>query len=140
MRVRDHRELQRVRHPLAVRPAVGREREHRLDQRLELQRRPDLAHEVRLLVTRVPELVRRPRRNREPLAGAGHQLPAADTEADAAPEHLEALLLARVHVGRRDEAVRLHERLDHHGLAVRLPARLPKDQALAGDGVVNRVA
>ena len=70
VRVRDHREAQQVRHPLAVRLAVGREGEHRLEQRLELQRRPHLAHEVRDVVAGVPELVRRSRRHDEPLARA----------------------------------------------------------------------
>src|SRR4029078_9628774 len=94
-----------------------------LDQRLELQRGPDLAHEVRDLVTGVPELVRRARRRREALAGACDELLAADAEADRAAEDLEALLLARMHVRRGDEAVRLDIGLDHDGRAVRLAAR-----------------
>jgi hypothetical protein len=57
----DDGQPQRVRHALPVRLAVGREAEHRLDQPLELERRPDLADEVRLVVAGVPELVRRPR-------------------------------------------------------------------------------
>jgi hypothetical protein len=68
VRLRDHREPQRVRHALAVRLAVGREREHRLDQRLELERRPDLADERDRFVACVPEAVRRAGRDREELA------------------------------------------------------------------------
>ena len=138
--LRDHREVQRVRHPLAVRLAVGGEREHRLDQRLELQRGPDLADEVRDLVAGVPELVRRAGGHGEALAGAGDELLAADLEADGAAEDLEALLLARVDVRRGDEAVRLDVGLDHDGRAVRLTARLPEDETLAGDRVLDRVS
>jgi hypothetical protein len=84
--------------------------------------------------------VRRAGRDGEPLAGAGDEPLAADPEADRAAEDHEALLLARVHVGRGDEAVRLHVRLDHDGLAVRLTARLPEDDALAGDRILDRVS
>jgi hypothetical protein len=74
------------------------------------------------------------------LPGAGDELLPADPEADGAPEHLEARLLARMEACRGDEAVRLHVGLDHDGLAVRLAARLPEDEALAGDGVLERVS
>ena len=140
VRIGDHREPERVRHSLAVRLAVGGQREHRLEQRLELEGGPHLADEVRLLVTCVPEPVRRPGRHRQPPARARDELLPPDLEADAAAKHLEALLLARMDMGRRDEAVRLDEGLDHHGLAVRLARCLAKDDALAGDGVVNRVS
>ena len=140
MRVRDHGEPQRVRHALPVRLAVGGEGEHRLEQRLELEGRAHLADEVGLFLAGVPELVRRAGRDGQPLAGAGDELLPADPEADAAAEDLEALLLARVHVRGGDEAVRLHEGLDHDGLAVRLAARLPEDDALAGDGVLDGVS
>src|SRR5204862_3262483 len=93
-----------------------------------------LADEVGLLLAGVPELVRRAGRDGDALAGAGDELLVADPEADAAAEDLEALLLARVHVRGRDEAVRLHEGLDHDGLAVRLAPPLPEDDALAGHG------
>ena len=109
-------------------------------QRLELQRGAHLADEVGLLLAGVPELVWRAGGNGDALAGAGDELLAADPEADAAAEDLETLLLARVDMGGRDEAVRLHEGLDHDGLAVRLAACLPEDDALAGDGVVDRVS
>ena len=140
MGLRDHREVQRVRHALAVRAAFGREVEHRLNQRLELQCRPDLADEVSDFVAGVPELVRRARGHREALARAGDELLPADSEADRAAEHLEALLLARMHVRRGDEAVRLDVGLDHDGRAVRLAARLPEDDALAGDRVLDRIS
>src|ERR1700745_316724 len=98
MRVCHPREPQGVRHALAIRLAVGGEREHRLEQGLELQRGAHLADEVGFLLSRVPHLVRRARGNREPLPGAGDELLAADLEADAATKDLEALLLAWVHV------------------------------------------
>src|SRR3954454_11948010 len=72
--------------------------------------------------------------------GAGDELLPPDPEADAAAEDLEPLLLARVHVRGGNEAVRLHEGLDHDGLAVRLAARLPEDDALAGDGILDGVS
>src|SRR4029453_8333195 len=89
--------------------SLGCEPEHRLDQLLELQRRTHLADEVSLVRARVPELVRRSGRNGDPLAGAGEDFLAAETEADRAAKDLETLLLEGVKVGRRDEAVRLHE-------------------------------
>ena len=73
-------------------------------------------------------------------AGAGDLLLAVDLEADGAAEDLEALLLRRVDVGRRDEAVRLDERLDHDGLAAGVARGLAEDDALAGDRVVDAVA
>jgi hypothetical protein len=61
MGVGDDREPERAGHALAVGLAIGREREHRFDQPLELQRRPDLAREAGLGVADVPEAVRRSR-------------------------------------------------------------------------------
>ena len=58
--LRDHGEPQRVRHALPVRLAVGGEREHRLEQLLELESGADDADEVELVVAGVPELVRVP--------------------------------------------------------------------------------
>src|SRR4029450_11700835 len=58
---RNHRESQWVRHAFAVGLAVGGETEHRLDQLLELECGPNLAHEVSLVLSSVPELVWRPR-------------------------------------------------------------------------------
>src|SRR5436190_1754641 len=138
--VGDHGEAQRVGHALPVRLAVGGEGEHRLEQRLELEGGPHLADERRLVVAGVPELVRRPRRNRQAPAGARDELLAADLETDGAAQDLEALLLARVDVGRGHEAVRLHEGLDDDGLAAGLARGLAKDDALAGDRVVDAVA
>ena len=138
--LRDHGEPKRVRHALAIGLAVGGEPVHRLDQRLELQRRTDLADEVRGLVACVPEPVRRLRRHRQPGAGACDELLAADLEADGAAEDLEPLLLQRVHVRGRDEASRLHVRLDHDRLAARLPGGLAEHEALAGDRVLDAVA
>ena len=53
---------------------------------------------------------------------------------------LEALLLARMHVRRGDEAVRLHERLDDDGLAAGLAGGLAEDEPLAGDRVLDRIS
>jgi len=140
VRPRDHGQAQRVRHALLVRLAVGRKREHRLEQRLELERGPNLAHEVRDAVARVPEPVRGAGRHGDALAGAGNALLAADLEADRAREHLEALLLPRVDVCRRDEPIRLHVGLDHDGVPAGLLRRLSKDDALAGDGVLDALS
>ena len=73
------------RHALPVRLAVGGEREHRLEQRLELQRRPDLADEPDRLVAGVPELVRRSGLDDRDLAGPERQLLAADLQRRACP-------------------------------------------------------
>ena len=59
MRAGDGGHAHRVRHALAVRLAVGGEPEHRLDQRLELQRRADDTVEHDRLVAVVPERVSR---------------------------------------------------------------------------------
>ena len=63
-----------------------------------------------------------------------------DLEADLAVEHLEALGLMRMNVRRRDAAVGAHDRLDEHGLAVRLLRGLVEDENLAGDGVLEAVS
>jgi hypothetical protein len=55
-------------------------------------------------------------------------------------EDLEALFLARVNVRRGDEAVGVHERLDHDRGAARVARRLVEDDALSGDGVLDHVA
>jgi hypothetical protein len=60
--------VQRVRHALAVRLAVGGE--NIVSIMTELERGPDLADEMRDLVAGVPELVRGTRRHGEALAGA----------------------------------------------------------------------
>ena len=140
MRVRDHSETQRVGHALAVRLAVGREGEHRLDELLELQRGPNLAHEVGLVAARVPELVGSPGRNGHSVSRPGRVLLATEAEADRAAQDFEALLLRGMHVRGRDEAARLHEALDDDGLAIRLARGRAKDDALAGDGVLDDVA
>jgi hypothetical protein len=57
MALRDDRQAERVGHALPVRLAVACEREHRLDQALELQGRPHLAAEACRGVAGVPELV-----------------------------------------------------------------------------------
>src|SRR5204862_2461437 len=99
-------EAERVRHPFPVDLAVGCEGEHRLEQRLELKRGPDLADELRDVVARVPETVTRPGGNRQPLPGPCNGLHASDLEADGAAEDLEALLLARMDVRGGDRALR----------------------------------
>jgi hypothetical protein len=86
---------------------VGGESEHGGDELLELQRRPDLAHEMQLLVARVPELMRGARRNGQAFARAGHALFAAEPETCRAVKHLEALFLRRMDVRCGDGAARV---------------------------------
>ena len=70
----------------------------------------DLAHELRDLVARVPEAMGGvPAGDGEAVAGYRDVLLAANLEADAAAEDLEALLLRRVDVRCRDEAAGLDE-------------------------------
>ena len=71
---RDHGQPERIGHALAVRLAVCGEREHRLDQRLELERGAHLAEEARVGVAGVPEAMRRARLDRHDLAGPGDDL------------------------------------------------------------------
>jgi len=78
--------------------------------------------------------------NGQALAGACDGLLAADLEADLAAEHLEALFLAGVDVGRGDEAVGLHVGLDHDRLAAGLARGLAEDDPLAGDRVLDDVS
>ena len=140
MRVGDHGEPERVGQPSPVRLALGGEREHRLDQRLERERGPHLAEEAGVALARVPEPVRGSGRNDGDVARLGEELLRADTEADQAVEHLEALGLVRVDVRGRDEAVRPDDRLHQHRLAAGLLRRPVEDQYLAGDGVLERVS
>jgi hypothetical protein len=140
VRARDHGEPERVRHALAVGLAVGRQAEHRLDQRLELERRADLAEEAGVGLAGVPEAVRRARLDGHELARTGDDLVGPGPEADLAVEHLEALGLVRMNVRRRDGAVGADDRLDEHGLAVGLLRGLVEDENLAGDGVLETVS
>jgi hypothetical protein len=112
---RDDREPQRVRHPLLVHPAVGCEREHRLDQLLEAERGTNLADEVGRLVADVLEAVRRARGHDDAIARAGDDRLRADAECELPGEHLEALLLGPMEVGGCDRAIRLDDRLDDDG-------------------------
>ena len=74
------------------------------------------------------------------LTGAGDDLLAVELEGDRARLDLEALGLVRVHVRRRDEAVRLDGALDENVLAAGLVRRLQEEQALAGDGVLDHIS
>jgi hypothetical protein len=47
--------------------------------------------------------------------------------------------LERVHVGRGDEAVWPHERLEHDPLAAGVGRGLVEDQPFAGDGILDRI-
>jgi hypothetical protein len=140
VRVRDHREPERARQSAPARLALGREREHRLDQRLELERRTDLAEEPRLLVAGVPEPVRRARGHGHRVAGLRSQGLAADAQPERAREDVEALGLRRVDVRGGDEAVGLDDRLDANQLAAGLRCGLVEHEHLAGDGVLESVS
>jgi hypothetical protein len=138
--LRDHGEPERVRHPLAVGPAVGGEVEHRLDQRLEGERGAHLADEARLDVAVVPEAMDDTRLDDDDLARPGLQPLAADLHADRPLDHLEALGLVRMQVGGRDDPVRAHRRLDQHVLAVRRCGGLEECEPLTRDLVLDGLA
>src|SRR5437763_4749786 len=140
MRVRDHGEAQQVGHALPVRLAVGGEREHRLEQRLELQRRADLADEPDRLIARVPETVRGAGLERYELARAEGLLLPAGLQPELPGLDREALALGRVHVRGCDAAVGLDDGLDHDRLAVGVGRGGEERDALAGDRVVDGVA
>ena len=131
----DDREPERVGHALAVHLAVLGQREHRLDELLEAEGGPHLAHEVGSLLADVAEAVRRPRRHEHAVAWLRHDRLLAEPELELAREDLEALLLGRMDVGRGDGAVGLDERLDDDGLAVRVGRGPAEHQRLAGGGV-----
>ena len=136
----DHREPQGVGHTVLVRLAVPREREHRLDQPFELQSGPHLTHETCSSVAVVPELVRRAGRNEDAVTWSGWQFLAIHLERDRALDDLEELLLKRVEVRRRHESRGLDEALESHILAACLGGRRREDEALAGNGILDRVA
>jgi hypothetical protein len=96
MRLGDHGEPERVRHALAVGLAVRGEAKHRLDQRLELERRRDLGDEAQLVLPRVPELVCCAGLDRERLAWAGGDRFVSELEPECPGEDLEALGLVGV--------------------------------------------
>jgi hypothetical protein len=140
MGVGDHRQLERARQPLLVGLALRRKREHRLDQGLEPESRPDLADEPGLTWTRVPELVRGAGGDEGDVAEPRLEGLPAEAESNGAVEHLEALCLRRVDVSGRDEAVRLHDRLHADELAPGLLRGLVENQHLTGDGVLEPVS
>ena len=136
----DDRQPHRVRHPLLVHLAVLGEREHRLDQLLEVERGLDLADEMRGLLTDVAEAMRRAGRDEDAVARLRDERALAEPELELAGEHLEGLFLLGVHVRGGDRAVRLHERLDDDRLAVRVGGRRAEDERLAGDGIRDGLA
>jgi hypothetical protein len=140
VRLRDHGEPEQVRHALPIRLAVCGQREHRLQQRLELERRPHFADEAHLAVARVPEAMRSSGLDDEHLVALERQLVSADLEPQRPVDHGEALGLRRMDVGGRDEAPGLDDDLDHDRLAVRVGGGGEKRDALARDGVVDAVA
>jgi hypothetical protein len=87
-------------HPHA---SVSLEAEQGAQPLLPPPRRAQLDQEMRGLAADVPQAVRRARRDLEHVAGAEGQSPAPDVEAQLTGDALEALPLARVHMG-RDEA------------------------------------
>jgi hypothetical protein len=137
---RDHREPQRVRHSLPIRLSFLCELEHRLDQRLELERGRDLAEEANLVLAGVPEPVRRTRLDRDHCARPRDQLALSRPQAELALEHLEALGLARMHVRRGDEPVGANDRLDEHRSAAGLLRGAVEDEHLAGHRVLEPVS
>ena len=134
--LRDHGEPKRIRHSLPVRLAVGSEREHRLEQRLELERRPHFADEADRLLACVPEAVRGAGLDGGDLAGPEQELLAAGLQAERSRGDGEALALERMDMRRRDEPVRLDDGLEHDRLAVGVLGGGEERDALAGDFTV----
>jgi hypothetical protein len=131
----DHGEPERIRQAAAVRPAVGGEREHRLDECLEAERGADLGDEAQLAVGRVAEPVQRAGLDHHDVAGPGDDLLAADRELGLAGDDLEPLRLEGVDVRGCDEAVGLDGHVDQDALACRIGGGLQERHALAGDRV-----
>jgi hypothetical protein len=114
VRPRDDCELERVRQSFPVRLAVGREREHRPDQRFELECGAHLAEEAGLIIACVPETVWGAGHDHGHIARARQKLLVADLQAEQACDDFEAFALVRMNVRGRDEAVRADDCLDEH--------------------------
>jgi hypothetical protein len=93
-------------------------------------RRAQLDQEMGYPVPGVPQAVRRARRDLEHVAGAESRPPTPDPEAQLTRHTLEALPLARMHMG-RDEASGPHEELGCHAVG----APLAENDRLARNGV-----
>ena len=101
MRAGDRGHAHGVRHALAIRLAVAGEAEHRLDQRLELQRGADYAVEHDGLVAVVPELVGGAGLDDGALAALELDALATDAQVERALDRGEGLGLAWDARGRR---------------------------------------
>ena len=98
--------------PSAVRLPVGGEREHRLEQRLELERGAvPRRRSARRLVACVTKRVRSPSRNQhtESPACASNNVERPSLQLEGAAQDFEAFVLARMHMAGGHEAMRLHE-------------------------------
>jgi hypothetical protein len=136
----DHGEAKRVRHALPVRLAVAREREHRLEQRLDLESGLHLAREPDGRVACVPELVGRAGLDGDGVAGAGQDGLAPRLQGENALDDLDALALRGVHVCGGDRAARPDLDLEHDGLAGGVGGGAEERHALARRRVLDRVS
>ena len=139
MGTRNHGQPQRVRHAFPVRLAVGREREHRLEEGLELKRRADFADEADMFLACIPETMRRSGLDHGDLARPERHLLASHLEAELSRCDGEALALGGVDVRGGDEPVRLHDGLDQDRVAVGVGRGGEEGDALAGDRVLDGV-
>src|SRR5205807_5157369 len=96
--------LEDVAHPVRIAHAVARQAESRFKEFLLQQSWPELDDEVRLNVTRVPEVVRGPRRHCELLAGVELEIIAGHPKRGATGNYEEMGFLDWVNVRRADGA------------------------------------
>ena len=100
----------------------------------------NLAGEASGTVAGVPELVSGTREHTDLFSRGEVELLSGDLHADAPLEDTEALGLARMHVRCRDRRARAKDGFDEDRLAAGVARRAMKDEDLAGDGVLDRLA
>lgn len=137
VRIRNHRSPEQPRLCAPARLAPNREREHRLKQRIEPQCRPQLADDVRDILTSVPESVPGPRRNGDAPARPDRPALTAHPYADRPMENINPFLLPRMDVRREAAAVRRHEHLKDDGPTVGVIRRAAEDDTHTRDRVLD---
>src|SRR5215212_7429743 len=132
-------DLQGARNPLAIRPAVARETEERLEEGLRVERRPKLDPHRRLPFAAVPPPVGSSSWNRRLVPDVKVASLTLDLECDPTGGAPEALLLAQMAVRRCNRSPRAKVEVCRQQLATRACRRLDPDDPLAADRVLDRL-
>jgi hypothetical protein len=138
---REQGEVERVARQAAARHPARLGHVHDLGEHvLHRQRGADLDAHARLVVAGVGEAVDDAGRDLDDVAGAGEDGAQADAEAHRPGHDLEALGLDRVDVRDRDGAAGAQGEVEREQLAAGRRRRRGEREALAGDGVLERLA